>query len=85
MHAQVNPVERTNRTLKTMIISFIEEKHNEWDKHLYELMFAYNTLIHESTGKTPAFLIDRHPARLKKNVCGMSASYSDEIVMKIEV
>jgi len=28
-HLQANPVERVNRILKTMIISFIEEDHRE--------------------------------------------------------
>ena len=45
-HARANPVERTNRVIKTQIIAFIEEKHNEWDKHIHELMFAYNTAVH---------------------------------------
>jgi len=31
-HLQTNPVERINRILKTMMISFIEQDHREWDK-----------------------------------------------------
>ena len=49
-HARANPVERTNRVIKTQIIAFIEKKHNEWDKYIHELMFAYNTAVHESQG-----------------------------------
>ena len=33
-HARANPVERTNRVIKTHIIAFIEEKHNGWVKHI---------------------------------------------------
>ena len=31
-HARANPVEKTNRVIKTQIMAFIEEEHNEWDK-----------------------------------------------------
>ena len=62
-HAQANPVERVNRTFKTMLVSFIEGKHSTWDVHIPELMFAYNTAVQESTGMSPAFLnMGRHPA-----------------------
>ena len=55
-HARANLVERTDRVIKTQIIAFIEEKHNEWDKHIYELMFVYNTAVHESSEMTLAFM-----------------------------
>ena len=55
-HAQANPVERVNRTVKTMITAFLEENHKDWDLHIPELMFAYNTATQESTGSSPAFL-----------------------------
>ena len=62
-HAQANPVERVNRTFKTMLVSFIEGKHSTWDVHIPELMFAYNTAVQESTGMSPAFLnMGRYPA-----------------------
>ena len=55
-HPQANPVERVNRILKTMIIAFIEKDHREWDMHLADLRFAYNTAFHSSLGTSPAFL-----------------------------
>jgi len=55
-HPQANPVERVNRILKTMIISFINRDHREWDKNLSEFRFAYNTAFHSSLGTSPAFL-----------------------------
>ncbi|XP_029169373.1 uncharacterized protein LOC114939266 [Nylanderia fulva] len=55
-HPQANPVERVNRILKTMIISFIDKDHREWDEHLPEFRFAYNTACHSSLGASPAFL-----------------------------
>ena len=55
-HPQANPVERTNRVLKTMIQSFIEQDHRNWDAHLNEFRFTYNTSLHGTNRVTPAFL-----------------------------
>ena len=61
-HPQVNPVERMNQTVKTMIVSFLEKSHTKWDEHIDELAFAYNTTIQDTTGESPAFLnYGRHP------------------------
>ncbi|CAB0036822.1 unnamed protein product [Trichogramma brassicae] len=60
--AHQNPTERVNRTFKTRIIAYIEERHNTWDVHLPELTFAYNTATQESTRMSPVFLnMGRHP------------------------
>uniref|UniRef100_A0ABD2WL33 RNA-directed DNA polymerase n=2 Tax=Trichogramma kaykai TaxID=54128 RepID=A0ABD2WL33_9HYME len=56
-YPQVNIVERTNRTYKTMIKAYVEEDHREWDEKLPELTFAYNTAKQSSTGMSPAELI----------------------------
>jgi hypothetical protein len=53
---QANPVERTNKTLKTMVTQFCEADQKNWDARLPELMFALNTSRHESTKYTPALL-----------------------------
>jgi len=55
-HPQANPVERVNRVLKTMIIAFLEQDHREWDVHLRDFRFAYNTAHHSSIGASPAFV-----------------------------
>jgi len=57
-----NPVERTNRTLKTMIAQYVGRNHRSWDEHLPELQFAYNSARHEATGYSPAYLnLGREP------------------------
>ena len=56
-HPQANPVERVNRTVKTMILSYAQENHRSWDGKLNELAFAYNTAEHRSTKRSPAMLI----------------------------
>ncbi|XP_036142095.1 uncharacterized protein K02A2.6-like [Monomorium pharaonis] len=52
-----NPVERTNRVLKTMISQYVRRNHRAWDEHIGELQFAYNTAKHDATGYTPAYLM----------------------------
>ncbi|XP_025264651.1 uncharacterized protein LOC112638032 [Camponotus floridanus] len=39
-----------------MIIAFIEKEHREWDEHIADFRFAYNTACHSSLGASPAFL-----------------------------
>lgn len=55
-HAQANPTERYNQTIKTMIRIFVNKDHRTWDIHLNEFAFAINTAIHASTKYSPAFL-----------------------------
>src|SRR5436190_4810744 len=51
-----NPVERTNRTIKTMVAQYVGQDHRAWDEHIPALQFAYNTAPHDATGYTPAYL-----------------------------
>ncbi|GLV31069.1 hypothetical protein CBL_12142 [Carabus blaptoides fortunei] len=46
-HAQSNPTERSNRTIKTMIRSHLKDDHRQWDAHLSELTCAINTAKHK--------------------------------------
>lgn len=55
-YLQANPVERVNRVLKAMIVAFVEKDHREWDLHLADFRFAYNTAYHTSLGTSPAIL-----------------------------
>ncbi|KAL1268884.1 hypothetical protein QQF64_034247 [Cirrhinus molitorella] len=51
-HPQTNLTERVNRTLKTMIASYVRDHH--WDGWVAEFCFAINTAWQEKTGFTPA-------------------------------
>ena len=55
-HAQANPTERDNQTIKTMIRIFMNKDHRTWDIHLSEFAFTVNTAMHASTKYSPAFL-----------------------------
>lgn len=60
-HPQTNMTERVNRTLKTMIASFVGQHHQDWDKWLPEFRLAINSVTHETTGVSPASLmVGRH-------------------------
>lgn len=48
-----NPTERMNQTLETLICSYIQEDHREWDKYLPELQAALNTSSSVVTGLSP--------------------------------
>ena len=45
--------ERFIQTMKAMLKSFVNSKHNDWDDYLDELSFAYNTSVHNSTKFSP--------------------------------
>lgn len=53
-HPQTNLTERINRTLKTMMASYVKDHHRHWDQWLPEFRFAINSAWQESTGHTPA-------------------------------
>ena len=65
-HPQANPVERTNRTLKTMIAAFVGSDQRNWDVHVHEFRHAVNTAVQSTTRVSPAFLnFGREPQPVK--------------------
>lgn len=55
-YSQADPVERVNRTIKTMIWTYVSSDHGDWDKYLHKLRHAVKTAVQLSTGVLPAFL-----------------------------
>jgi transposase InsO family protein len=45
--------ERFNRTLIAMLRSFASQNSRDWDTLLHQLVFAYNTSVHSTTGVSP--------------------------------
>ena len=62
-HPQTNgTAERFNKTLKHMLMKFIDSNQQDWDLFIQMLVFAYNTTPHASTGVSPFYLLyGRHP------------------------
>lgn len=54
--SQCNPVERANRTVKTMIAQYVGRRHRSWNERLPELQFIVNTAPHDATEYSPAYL-----------------------------
>ena len=46
--------ERTNRTVQTLLRMYVTERKGDWEHWLQMAAAAYNSTVHESTGKTPA-------------------------------
>ena len=63
-HPSGNPVERWNRTLIGMIRSLDERQKQDWRRHLKQVVHAYNSRIHESTGFSPYHLFFGRQPRL---------------------
>ncbi|MGH0124195.1 UNVERIFIED_CONTAM: hypothetical protein FKN15_054118 [Acipenser sinensis] len=55
-HPQTNFSERINRILKSMMASYVQERHAKWDCYLAEFRYAINSSKQETTGYSPAEL-----------------------------
>lgn len=55
-HSQANPVERSNRNIRQLIVSFLNGQHKHWDRYIGEFQLALNSVKQDSTRFSPAFL-----------------------------
>lgn len=63
-----------NKTLKTMLRAFIDNKQSNWDQLLPSLEFAYNNAVNASTGFSPFFLNTGQHPRLPSALHGVPSS-----------
>jgi transposase InsO family protein len=57
-------VERTNRTLQQMLVPYVNKDQNDWDDYLSQVVIAYNSRPHKSTGMSPYLLTLAHESNL---------------------
>ncbi len=87
-HEGVGMVERSIRTIKSIIRCYINETHTNYDELLNQVVFTYNTTIHSSSKFTPyEALFARKPVSLQDVILNVSRNptYSnrDEYVRSI--
>ena len=64
-HPQTNDlVERQNRTLVSMLRVYCSRYMDDWDRHLPQVMGAYNSTEHSSTGISPHMMLTGHEKAL---------------------
>ena len=56
-------VENMNRMIRAMIAKHAHKFGTDWDLYLQQLLFAYHVKPHNSTGKSPFFLLYGRDAR----------------------
>jgi transposase InsO family protein len=62
-------VERVNGTLGKMLTKFCAGRVHKWDTFLHQVLLAYRTQKHKTTGFTPAFLVFGKEPRLPGADC----------------
>ncbi|XP_061170903.1 uncharacterized protein LOC133180378 [Saccostrea echinata] len=79
-------VERFNKTLATMLSSYVSENHRDWDENIPFVMMAYRASQHESTGYSPNMLmLDRETATPLDIIYNMPASWKQVLAKVSEV
>ena len=75
--------ERFNCTLLSMVGTLTSEKKKAWPKYLPDLVMAYNSSTHDSTGFSPYFLmLGRQPRLLVDVVVGITLEDDSEDFIK---
>src|SRR5947199_4127707 len=81
-HPQTNGlVERFNRTLCESLAK-VSGKENEWDEHIESILFAYRTIRHNTTRKTPFFIVYGREAILPIEDIKLGEDFGKSAIMK---
>ena len=81
-HPQTNGlVERFNRTLCESLAK-VSEKEDEWDEHIESVLFAYRTIKHNTTKKTPFYIVYGREAILPIKENKLGKDFGENAIMK---
>ena len=50
-------VERVNRTMEEHLSKVVAEHQKDWDLYLSLFLLAYKSVVHDTTGQTPARIV----------------------------
>lgn len=82
-HDQTNELtERFNRTLTTMLSMYVSQHQRDWDEYLNYAVFAYNTLVQDSTGYSTCYLLHGYQARTPADIVNVQ---EDEDFQRLSV
>lgn len=80
-HPQTNGlVERFNRTLCESLAK-VSEQEDEWDKHIESVLFAYRTTRHNTTRRTPFFMMYGREATLPIEDLGTGENFGKTAII----
>src|SRR3989440_2638265 len=81
-HPQTNGlVERFNRTLCESLAK-VSEKEDKWDEHIESVLFAYRTIKHNTTKKTPFYMVYGKEAILPIEDIKLGEDFGKSAIMK---
>ena len=60
--------ERCNRTLLSMLATYLDDQPIAWDEYLSKLCMAYNSSVQSATGYSPYFLMFGRDAHLPMDI-----------------
>ena len=70
--------ERFNQTLKSQLQKLVNDRQDDWDELLDNILFAYRTSHQDSTKCTPFLLMYGREARLPIDVTRVQESHDDD-------
>lgn len=71
-------IERANRTIETMLGTFVDQNQQNWDELVPFLMMANRSSVHESTEVSPAKMVFGRTINLPIGLSYIKETYSSE-------
>jgi len=84
-HPQTDGIsEKAVGTIKQMISAYVSAQQDDWDKHLEQLCYAYNTSVHEATKMTPMEAMFNRKIKIPLDIFYKAVEITDEEARRIK-